>query len=126
MEPLTLDQEELYGKIRAHLSKLGKPFCSRLARENKWTHAFTQRVIEEYGKFLFIAREGGHPVTPSFFIDKVWHLHLLYTEAYWNDLCPNILKMNLTHSPHTGDSKENAKFAEWFKQTLLSYQKFFG
>jgi hypothetical protein len=126
MEPLTLDQQELLEKIRHHLAMLGRPFQSRLAMENKWSPLLTQRVMEEYVRFLFIAREGGNPVSPSYMIDKVWHLHLLYTDAYWNDLCPNILKMNLSHCPHTGVGSENEKFAGWFKQNLESYRTFFG
>jgi hypothetical protein len=70
-------------------------------------------------KFLFIAREGGHPVSPSPIIDKAWHLHLLYTKEYWSDFCPNILGFNLDHSPHTGDPSASDKFANWTDQTLV-------
>ena len=59
------------------------PFTSRLAREQGWSHAFAARAIREYKRFLILAMEAGHPVTPSEAVDQVWHLHLVYTVSYW-------------------------------------------
>jgi hypothetical protein len=125
---LTAPQTDLHGKIREHLVLLDAKygFTGRLAKENGWATNFAQRVVEEYGKFLFIAREGGHPVSPPPIIDKAWHLHLVHTQDYWGTFCPNILKMQLHHSPATGTHDEAAKFADWSGMTLASYQKFFG
>jgi hypothetical protein len=125
---LTAPQTDLLGQIREHLvlvdAKYG--FAQRLARENGWATNFAQRVVDEYAKFLFIAREGGHPVSPPPIIDKAWHLHLVHTEDYWGTFCPNILKMQLHHSPATGTHDESARFADWSGQTLASYGKYFG
>jgi hypothetical protein len=125
---LTAPQTDLLGKIQQHLAQLdGKyGFADRLARENNWTPDFARTVVDEYARFLFIAREGGHPVSPPPVIDHAWHLHLVHTEDYWGDFCPNILKMELHHSPATGTHGEAAKFADWSGQTLASYGKFFG
>jgi hypothetical protein len=124
---LNAQQNDLLGKIRAHLAQLEAKygFTTRLARENGWARDFAQRVTEEYARFLFIAREGGHPVSPPPIIDKAWHLHLVHTAEYWDDLCPNILKMQLHHSPATGTHSEAAKLADWSGMTVATYQKFF-
>jgi len=130
LPPPTLSpaQEQSFHRIQDHLKDLCQKtdFLNRLAKENKWNAAFTQQVVDEYVKFLFIAKEGGHPVSPSPIIDKPWHLHLLHSEDYWNQLCPKILQMPLHHSPHTGNKTEDAKFSSWGKDTVTSYQKFFG
>ncbi|MCY7391758.1 MAG: hypothetical protein LH647_09805, partial [Leptolyngbyaceae cyanobacterium CAN_BIN12] len=40
-------------------------FSKRLASDHQWSLIYTQRVIEEYKKFLFLAIVADHPVTPS-------------------------------------------------------------
>ncbi len=57
---------------------------------------------------------------------RPWHLHLVHTEDYWGDFCPNLLKIPLHHSPATGTHSEAAMFADWSGKTLASYRKFFG
>ena len=101
-------------------------FAQRLARENGWSAAFTRRVLEEYRRFLFLAAKAGHPVTPSDEVDQAWHLHLVYTESYWNDLCRDVLGKPLHHGPTKGGRTEGDKFADWYGRTLDSYEKFFG
>jgi hypothetical protein len=126
--PLKPDQAALYARIREHLSALDSEysFVDRLTRENHWSESFAREVLGEYAEFLFIAREGGHPISPPSAIDKAWHLHLLHTEAYWSDLCPNILQMQLQHSPHSRGSADDANFRSWAGLTLRSYAQFFG
>src|SRR5271170_7909899 len=125
---LTATQNDLLGNIRQHLAQLDTKygFTARLARENRWAKDFAQRVTEEYARFLFIAREGGHPVSPPPIIDKAWHLHLVHTEEYWGDFCPNILKMQLHHSPATGTHGEAAQLADWSGMTRATYERYFG
>src|SRR6188508_542889 len=87
---MTFEQQRLYEQLQAFSFDAGEasfPFALRLARDNGWTTAYVARVISEYRKFVFLAREAGHPVTPSDQVDQVWHLHLLYTRSYWERLC---------------------------------------
>ena len=70
-------------------------FSQRLARDNSWTREYSQRVIEEYKKFAFLAVVAAHPVTPSDQVDQAWHLHLLYTKA----ITENTQKSNF-HANH--------------------------
>ncbi|NES24686.1 MAG: hypothetical protein F6K41_38705 [Symploca sp. SIO3E6] len=100
-------------------------FSQRLARENCWTQEYTQRVIEEYKKFAFLAVVAGHPVTPSDQVDQAWHLHLLYTQSYWEEFCSKVLGTPLHHSPTEGGESEQTKFNNWYTKTLDSYQAFF-
>ncbi len=101
-------------------------FSQRLAKDNGWSLGYTQRVIEEYKKFIFLAVAAGHPVTPSDQIDQVWHLHLTYTRSYWQEFCPKILQTTLHHEPTRGGSSEQLKFGSWYSKTLESYEQFFG
>src|SRR5688572_19051694 len=93
-------------------------FSERLARENHWPLAFTQRVIREYKRFAFLAIAAGHPVSPSHAIDEAWHLHLLYTQSYWRDFCGWILQTPLHHQPTRGGAGEREKFQNWYANTL--------
>jgi uncharacterized membrane protein YgcG len=101
-------------------------FSKRLARDNDWTEQYALKAIAEYLKFIFLAVVAGHQVTPSEQVDRVWHLHLTYTQSYWNDFCPNVLQMTLHHAPTQGGSAERQKFLQYYSQTLESYEKFFG
>lgn len=101
-------------------------FESRLARENGWDLAQAIAVVNEYRKFLLLMLEAGHPVTPSDQVDQAWHLHLVYTDSYWNDLCGRIAGRALHHGPTAGGSNEKAKFSDWYERTKTSYRVFFG
>lgn len=101
-------------------------FSRRLARENGWSHGFALRVVDEYRRFLYLASRAGHPVTPSDEVDQAWHLHLVYTESYWNHLCGNVLGKPLHHGPTKGGLNEGIKFSDWYDRTFASYEKFFG
>lgn len=120
---------ELYERIQGF--SLDEPdaqlaFSKRLARDNNWSLDYAQKAIVEYKKFAFLAVAAGHPVTPSEQVDRVWHLHLIYTKSYWQEFCPNILRTELHHNPTQGGSAEGLKFEDWYCKTLESYQQFFG
>lgn len=118
--------------LLAHLDAftIGDPaapfgFARRLARDNRWSIAFAQRVVAEYKRFVFLAMEAGHPVTPSDEVDQAWHLHLVYTRSYWEDLCTGLLGRPLHHGPTKGGRDEDDKFEDWYARTLESYARFF-
>ncbi|MEQ8995121.1 MAG: TIGR04222 domain-containing membrane protein [Coleofasciculus sp. B1-GNL1-01] len=122
-------QTELYKRIQAFsLDQLDDQlsFSKRLAKDNRWSLDYTQRVIEEYKKFTFLAVAAGHPVAPSEQVDQVWHLHLSYTRSYWQEFCPKILQTPLHHEPSRGGSSEQLKFEDLYSRTLESYKHFFG
>jgi hypothetical protein len=123
------ERNELWARLEAfvigdQVAELG--FARRLARENGWGAAFAERVIREYMRFVYLAMEAGHPVTPSDEVDQAWHLHLLYTESYWHDLCRDVLGRPLHHGPTRGGEAEGEKFHDWYEATLASYRRIFG
>lgn len=101
-------------------------FVARLARDNGWSPGLAERAVDEYRRFLFLAVEAGHPVTPSDEVDQVWHLHLCYTRSYWQQLCGEVLGRPLHHGPTRGGAAEDAKYGDWYRRTLSSYRRFFG
>lgn len=101
-------------------------FTARLSKENGWMRAFTERVIQEYRRFLLLAVHAGHPVTPSEAVDQAWHLHLVYTRSYWQRMCGEVLGRPLHHEPTAGGLDESAKFRRQYERTVESYRRIFG
>jgi hypothetical protein len=102
-----------------------RPFSKKLAEEQKWTEDFTQRVIAEYKKFAFLCVTLPNGASPSPTVDEAWHLHLTYTDSYWNQFCPNVLGTQLHHHPSKGGSGETQKHEDWYRQTLSGYVEIF-
>ena len=103
----------------------GFRFSDRLERENGWLYHYCLRAIEEYKRFIFLARFAGHPVTPSDEVDQVWHLHLLYTRSYWKEMCEGILGADIHHGPTKGREQRD-DFKDYYTRTLDAYADFFG
>nr|WP_315033425.1 hypothetical protein [uncultured Chryseobacterium sp.] len=101
------------------------PFSKKLAKEENWSLDFTRKAIEEYKKFVYLCCILPHGASPSKIVDKVWHMHLLYTQNYWEDFCPNILKKALHHHPSKGGKSEGLKHRDWFSETLSGYKEVF-
>jgi len=127
-EPLHFECDPLWSRIKEF--PLDDPasslqFSMRLARENGWSRHYACRVIEEYKRFCYLAIIAGHSVSPSDEVDQAWHLHLLYTESYWEEFCGKVLKRKLHHGPTRGGPQEGAKYRDWYGETLSSYQRTF-
>ncbi len=101
-------------------------FADRLARENGWSRAHADRVIEEYKRFVFLAATADRCLTPSDAVDQAWHLHLVYTESYWHELCREILARPLHHGPTRGGRAEARKYRGAYERTLDRYAETFG
>ncbi len=126
--PLRADESALWPRLAA-LDLDGSDalsFSGRLARDNGWAPGFARRVVLEYKRFVFLAATCGHPVTPSDEVDQAWHLHLVYTRSYWDELCGQVLGFPLHHGPTKGGAAEGGKFADWYAATLASYRAAFG
>ena len=126
---MNLEHQQLLQRIEAFsLDELGaaSPFTERLAQENHWDAAYARRVAVEYKRFAFLAVVAGHRVSPSDQVDQAWHLHLVFTDSYWNRFCAEVLRRPLHHQPSQGGAGERAKFGQWYEQTLASYRRLFG
>ena len=102
-------QQQLYQRICDHelddsSHEIG--FLAHLMRANGWSRTFK--------------------VSPSDQVDQVWHLHLLFSDAYWNDFCPRVLGRPLHHHPTKGGQQERDRFHELYRATIRSYRQRFG
>jgi hypothetical protein len=128
-ETLNEHQQKLYLRLQNFcLDAPGGaiPFAAKLACEQSWSVAKSERVIDEYRRFLFLALEADHPVSPSRAVDLAWHQHLLDTRSYWQEFCPQVLGQPLHHTPSRGGEEERQRMVEWYLRTLASYRSFFG
>lgn len=98
----------------------------RLARENGWSIDYATRVVSEYKKFLYLAMTSKTSVTPSDEVDQAWHLHMLYTESYWDELCGKVLGREIGHGPTKGGSSEKIKYNDQYNSALALYKSEFG
>ncbi len=123
-----LTQQELWEKIKNFAlddSTSSFPFSKKLAKENNWPSKFTHKAMEEYKKFIFLCCISPGGASPSEPVDKVWHLHLTYTQNYWFDFCKNTLQQDIHHHPSKGGSNENEKHRSWYRDTLKLYETTF-
>jgi hypothetical protein len=54
-------------------------FLKILAEQQGWSANFARLVLQEYKKFVFLARISKFGVVPSHAVDMAWHLHLQHT-----------------------------------------------
>lgn len=104
------------------LSEYG--FSTRLAYENEWTEFFTQKAIEEYKKFMYLAATSNQMVSPSEIVDIVWHQHLIFTQSY-KEFCI-VLGKKIEHIPSTHNKEEKDKFLVAKQLTKELYEIEFG
>ena len=102
------------------------PFSRRLARDNGWSHSFAKAAITDYKRFIYLICVSGTMLTPSDVIDEVWHLHLIYSEDYWDRFCFETLKRKIHHGPTKGGDAEAGKYLNAYQHTLDLYQQEFG
>lgn len=60
--------EELWKKIDAlqlDAPDAALPFSKRLKRENAWSLEYTNKVIEEYKRFIYLVASGSEALSPS-------------------------------------------------------------
>lgn len=100
-------------------------FSKKLADQQKWSAAYTQRVIEEYRRFIFLCCISPKGASPSKAVDEAWHLHLTYTKNYWEAFCKNTLGKDIHHYPSNGGDKEDHKHTNWYNETLEFYEEVF-
>lgn len=130
IENIPAQHAEVWRKIKAfRFDKPGAayPFSRRLADENGWDAEYTQVVIGEYRKFIYLLSTAGHMVTPSLDVDEAWHLHMENTESYWGELCGKAMNNRpIHHSPGNGSAEDERKFQAIYERTLSEYAEAFG
>ncbi len=126
---MNLEEKNLWAKLQQFpldAPGVALPFSARLAQANGWSPTYTQRVLAEYKKFVFLACTCPGGASPSAPVDEAWHLHLTYTQAYWGAFCRDTLGRELHHVPTQGGPAEAAKHRGGYQATLRHYQEKFG
>jgi hypothetical protein len=85
---------EMFGGVDAST----KAFADKISRKHNCSTSYAIKAVNEYKKFLYLAVISDFHVTPSQAIDKVWHEHILFTQAY-GIFCKDIIEYNLNHHP---------------------------
>ncbi|MEM9319715.1 MAG: hypothetical protein AAGA70_12025 [Pseudomonadota bacterium] len=118
---------ELWARLQTHAfdEAVDTPFSAKLAEIEGWTDDYTDRLIEEYRRFLYLTQLGADQITPSVPIDRAWHLHLTYSENYWDKLCAETIGARLHHRPCNSEADLPRYKAQYFK-TLALYEAEFG
>ena len=101
------------------------PFTERLGQEHGWSAAFAARVVHEYRRFLLLAATDESLTVPSDAVDQAWHLHLVDTHAYWDQLCSSVIGKALHHTPSRGGDAELEHHQRGYEATLLRYRSVF-
>ena len=122
----TFISTSVHTNLQARLSEYAFPpvLATRLADEQHWTPAFTERVLAEYRRFLLLAATSERSVTPSKAVDEVWHEHLTLTCDYWERLCGEVLQKPVHHEVAGAGAGADLQAAYLF--TLDLYAETFG
>ncbi|MEI2456725.1 TIGR04222 domain-containing membrane protein [Lysobacter firmicutimachus] len=124
----TAGQRALWQRLRDYRfgGDADEAFVSRVAHECGCDRETALAALEEYRRFCFLAIEAGHAVTPSRFVDRVWHVHVTDTRDYWERFCPQVLQRPLHHAPSRGGADEDERHRRQYRDTCTSYGFFFG
>ena len=128
-EPWTDDARNRWQRIRAHAFEHARApldFVAKLAREQGWSRDQARAAIEEYRRFCFLSSVCAETMVPSVAVDEVWHLHLTYTEDYWQRFCPDALGFALHHRPGGLGRDDAAHYRQRYAETLAEYERWFG
>jgi len=100
-------------------------FTERLRQEHGWPAPFAPRVVREYRRFLLLAATEETIMVPSDAVDQAWHLHLVHTRAYWEELCGRVIGKALHHTPSRGGDAELEHHQRGYEATLARYRAVF-
>lgn len=103
-----------------------KAFADKISRKHSCSTSYAIKAVNEYKKFLYLAVISDFHVTPSQAIDKVWHEHILFTQAY-GVFCKEIIEYNLNHHPELVPMEEQTeRYHAQYLSTIELYIAEFG
>jgi hypothetical protein len=113
---------EMFGGVDAST----KAFADKISRKHNCSTSYAIKAVNEYKKFLYLAVISDFHVTPSQAIDKVWHEHILFTQAY-GIFCKDIIEYNLNHHPELIPLDEQTeRYHAQYLSTIELYIQEFG
>lgn len=103
-----------------------RAFANKIMKKHRLPRAFTFRAIEEYKKFVYLGVISDFIVTPSKYIDLIWHEHLLFSKAY-REFCNDVIQYQFDHQPELITTEDQTElFTMQYLETLDLYRKEFG
>lgn len=103
-----------------------KAFASKIAKKHDWDIEYAFRAIIEYKKFVYLGIVSDFLVTPSKYIDVVWHEHILFSKGY-REFCKEVINYTFDHSPELVTTKDQTgEFSAQYKDTIKLYTVEFG
>jgi hypothetical protein len=103
-----------------------RAFANKIMKKHHLPRAFTFRAIEEYKKFVYLGVISDFIVTPSKYIDLIWHEHLLFSKAY-REFCSDVIDYQFDHQPELVAMEEQTElFTIQYLETLDLYRSEFG
>ena len=103
-----------------------RAFANKIMKKHRLPRAFTFRAIEEYKKFVYLGVISDFVVTPSKYIDLIWHEHLLFSKAY-REFCNEVIHYQFDHQPELITTEDQTElFTVQYLETLNLYRKEFG
>lgn len=79
-------------------------FPNRLVKTFNWTAGYTERVMMEYRKFLFLCATSKCRIVPSWPVAMVWETHIHFYPLSWKMLSENLIRKKLAISTIDDDS----------------------
>jgi hypothetical protein len=103
-----------------------KAFANKIMKKHKLPKVFVYRAIEEYKKFIYLGIISDFYVTPSKYIDIIWHEHILFSKGY-RDFCNNVIHYQFDHQPELVATQDQTDiFTAQYEETLELYKTEFG
>lgn len=103
-----------------------RAFANKIMKKHRLPRAFTFRAIEEYKKFVYLGVISDFVVTPSKYIDLIWHEHLLFSKAY-REFCHEVIHYQFDHQPELITTEgQTDLYTIQYLETLDLYRKEFG
>lgn len=103
-----------------------RAFANKIMKKHRLPKAFTFRAIEEYKKFVYLGVISDFIVTPSKYIDLIWHEHLLFSKAY-REFCNEVIHYQFDHQPELVAMEDQTElYSIQYLETLDLYRSEFG
>jgi hypothetical protein len=120
---LSIEEQQIWTRIKEfNLAAI----VTSLMQENSWSLEFTDRVILEFKKYVFLSVVSHKRLSPSQLVDLVWHKFLLHTRLYWEDFCSYTLEQPFHHYPNQGGEDNLGQYQQMYCNTLTCYLEIFG
>ncbi|WP_347484517.1 TIGR04222 domain-containing membrane protein [Vandammella animalimorsus] len=98
----------------------------RLRQRHGWDAAYAARAVQEYRRFMWLLVTHQGAQCPSEAVDAVWHEHLLDSQTYFEQFCPQVLQTTMHHVPNRGGACESQRHRGNYARTLQAYAQAFG